>query len=186
MVDETVSSQNETTTNLSLLRLQEELKAIKADRDYQLFEKGEIVARANGFAKERDELRDALGHLVLERDRLKSNENRLLHQEQAAIRRAEEAEIRIAKAEKEIIRLEEIIANIPPSDPIIVLQTFVSEKVNGIISWARNQVPVDSPLRVALSKSLVTAQQTIAVTKPKIIELINRAKEEIQSRVNKE
>ena len=186
MADETVSSQNETTTNLNLLRLQEELKAIKADRDYQLFEKGEIVARANVFAKERDELRDTLGHLVLERDRLMANQNRLVSQEQDATRRAEEAELRIAKAEKEISRLEEIIANIPPSDPIIVLQTFISEKVNGIISWGRNHIPADSPLRVALSKSYETAQQAIAVTKPRITELINRAKDEIHSRINKE
>ena len=186
MVDETVSSQNETTTNLSLLRLQEELKAIKADRDYQLFEKGEIVTRANAFAKERDELRDALGHIVLERDRLIANQNRLVSQEQDAVRRLEETEIRLAKAEKEILRLGEIIANIPPSDPIIVLQTFVSEKMNGIMSWGRSQIPSDSPLRVALSKSYETAQQTIAVTKPKIMTLINRVKDEIQSRINKE
>lgn len=114
MVDETLSSQSETITNLNLLRLQEEVKAIKADRDCQLFEKGEIVARANVFAKERDELRDALEQLKLEQDRLVTNQNRLISQEQNATRRAEEAEIRIRKAEKEILRLEEIIANIPP------------------------------------------------------------------------
>lgn len=186
MVDEPVSSQNETIRNLNLLRLQEELKAIKADRDYQLFEKGEIVSRANVFAKERDELRDTLGHLVLERDRLLANQNRLSSQEQDATRRAEKAETRIAKAEKEITRLEEIIANIPPSDPIIVLQTFVSGKVNGIISWGRNHIPEDSPLRVAFSKSYETALQIVAVTKPKIIDLINRAKDEIHSWMNKE
>lgn len=186
MVDETLSSQSETITNLNLLRLQEEVKAIKADRDCQLFEKGEIVARANAFAKERDELRDALEQLKLEQDRLVTNQNRLISQEQNATRRAEEAEIRIRKAEKEILRLEEIIANIPPSDPIIVLQTFVADKVSRIIGWGRNRIPADSPLRVAFSKSLETAQQAAAVAKPKIIDLMNRAKDEIQSRMNKE
>ena len=70
MADESVSPIEETVSRDEFLNLQEQLKATKAERDRQAFEKAEIVSRANGFARERDELRDRLEAVTAERDRL--------------------------------------------------------------------------------------------------------------------
>ena len=60
MSEETSSQPEDTVSRSELTNLQEQLKATRMERDRQIFEKSEIVAKANAYAKERDDLRDSL------------------------------------------------------------------------------------------------------------------------------
>ncbi len=70
MSEETSSQPEDTVSRSELTNLQEQLKATRMERDRQIFEKSEIVAKANAYAKERDDVRDSLAAMTAERDRL--------------------------------------------------------------------------------------------------------------------
>ncbi len=64
MAEESIFPNEETVSHEEFLNLQEQLKTARAERDRQAFEKAEIVSRANGFARERDDLRDRLAAMA--------------------------------------------------------------------------------------------------------------------------
>lgn len=169
MSDETVPPQPEDAFGRAEIEsLQEQLKAAKAERDRQIFEKTEIVAKANACAKERDDLKEQLASVLSERDKMIgdvvadhdkivadiSSQRDALAKEKAAVeaslqdatRRAEEAERRAAEAAAEIQRLRGVIAAGPSSDPLELLLAVLAEKTKAAVAWLRARIPADSPL----------------------------------------
>lgn len=63
MSDDAVSQPEDTVARAELSSLQEQLKATRVERDRQTFEKSEIVAKANAYAKERDDARARLSEV---------------------------------------------------------------------------------------------------------------------------
>jgi hypothetical protein len=146
MAEESVSPNEETVSREEFLNLQEQLKTARAERDRQAFEKAEIVSRANGFARERDELRERLDAMTTERDRLASEKSAEADRAASADRRADETGRRLAEIEAEAVRLRQTLADAPSNDPAQMLLALLGDKGRAAVSWARGQIPAESPL----------------------------------------
>jgi hypothetical protein len=186
MSDESAAQPEDVVSRAEFENLQEALRAAKADRDRQAFEKAEIVAKANGYAKERDEAKAELASVLTERDQmigdvvadhekviadLTSERDRLLQERNAAAslvqsltRRADEANQRADAAAADIARLRQQIADTPSADPLQVLLTFVSEKTKAAVAWVRAKIPADSPALPYFDKTIETVTRVGCVT----------------------
>ncbi|MFO1124434.1 MAG: hypothetical protein U1E25_03440 [Methylocystis sp.] len=196
MSDET-SSQPEDTVSRSLLNnLQEQLKSTRMERDRQIFEKSEIVAKANAYAKERDDLRDSLSAMTAERDRLAAEKAEASAKALQVSAQLEAADRRADEAAAEIARLRHAIATAPSSDPAIVLWNLVSQQTTKGVAWARGKIPADSPALPWFDKTVAVVTQIgcmavkaadafIRWAIPKAIELFNRGKAELEGRMEK-
>lgn len=196
MSDET-SSQPEDTVSRSLLNnLQEQLKATRMERDRQIFEKSEIVAKANAYAKERDDLRDSLAAMTAERDRLAGEKAEVSAKILQASTQLEAANRSADDAASEIARLRHVIATAPSSEPAVVLWNLVSQQTRNGVAWARGRIPADSPALPWFDQTVAVVTQIgcIAVkasdafirwATPKAIELLNRGRAELEARMEK-
>jgi hypothetical protein len=186
MSDESAAQPEDVVSRAEYENLQEQLRAAKAERDRQAFEKAEIVAKANAYAKERDDAKTELASVLTERDRvigdvvadhekviadLTSERDRLLQERNAATslvqsltRRADEANQRADAAAEEIARLRQQIADTPSADPVEVLVTLVSEKTKAGVAWARAKIPADSPALPYFDKTVETVTRVGCVT----------------------
>ena len=192
-----ISSQPEDTVSRAVLNnLQEQLKATRMERDRQIFEKSEIVAKANAYAKERDDLRDSLAAMTAERDRLAGEKAATAAQAAQTAKQLEAANRRSDESEAEVVRLRHAIATAPSSDPAIVLWNMVSQQTKYGVAWARSKIPADSPALPWFDKTVaVVIQIGCAAVKaadafirwaiPKAIELFNRGKAELEARTEK-
>ncbi len=190
-MSEDTSSQAEETVSRSVLNnLQEQLKATRMERDRQIFEKSEIVAKANAYAKERDDLRDSLVAMTAERDRLAGEKAEASAKALQASAQLEAANRRADEAAAEIVRLRNAIATAPSSDPAVVLWDLVSQQTKKGLAWVRGKIPADSPALPWFDKTVAVVTQIgcIAVKAadafirwavPKAIELFNRGKAEL-------
>lgn len=186
MSDESAAQPEDVVSRAEYENLQEQLRAAKAERDRQAFEKAEIVAKANVFAKERDDAKAELASVLSERDRvigdvvadhekviadLTSERDRLLQERNAATslvqaltRRADEANQRADAAAAEVARLRQQIAETPSADPLDVLVTVASEKTKAGVAWARGKIPADSPALPYFDKTVETVTKVGCVT----------------------
>lgn len=196
MADESVSPIEETVSRDEFLNLQQQLKATKAERDRQAFEKAEIVSRANGFARERDELRDRLEAVTAERDRLVAGKAADEDSAASAEQRAAEAGRRLAEAEAEVARLRQALAAAPSNDPGQMLCALLCERTQSAVAWTRAQIPAESPLLPYFDKTVATvttvgcqalrlSKEAYVWAKPHALALFARAKQELQSRMEK-
>lgn len=178
MSDETVSQPEDSVSRAELEALQEQIKAARAERDRQIFEKSEIVSKANAFAQERDQLKEQLASVLSERDQIigdvvadhdkivadiTSERDRLAQEKaslsalfQDATRRADEASRRADEAGAEIARLRAAVAAAPSADPVDVLLKAAAEKTAAAVAWARAKIPADSPLLPYFDKTVAT------------------------------
>lgn len=176
MSDESVAQPEETVSRAEFENLQEQLRAVKAERDRQGFEKAEVVAKANAYAKERDDLKTELASVLSARDQtigdivadhekiaadLTSERDRLLQERNAATalvqsltRRADDANQRAEAAAEEMARLRQQIADLSSPDPLEVLWTFASEKTRAAVAWVRGKIPADSPVLPYFDKTV--------------------------------
>jgi hypothetical protein len=196
-MSEDTSSQPEDPVSRALVNnLQEQLKATRMERDRQIFEKSEIVAKANAYAKERDDLRDSLAAMTAERDRLAAEKAEASAQALQASAKIEAAARRADESEAEVVRLRHAIATAPSSDPGVVLWNLVSQQTRNAVAWARSKIPADSPALPWYDKTVDVATQIgcVAVKAadafvrwavPKAIELFNRGKAELEARMEK-
>lgn len=196
-MSEDTSSQPEDPVSRALVNnLQEQLKATRMERDRQIFEKSEIVAKANAYAKERDDLRDSLAAMTAERDRLAAEKAEVSTQALQASAQIEAAARRADESEAEVVRLRHAIATAPSSDPGVVLWNLVSQQTRNGVAWVRSKIPADSPALPWYDKTVdVVTQIGCVVVKaadafirwavPKAIELFNRGKAELEARMEK-
>ncbi|MBI1980022.1 MAG: hypothetical protein HYS63_00335 [Methylocystis sp.] len=192
-----ISSQPEDTVSRSLLNnLQEQLKATRMERDRQIFEKSEIVAKANAYAKERDDLRDSLAAMTAERDRLAGEKADVSAKALLTSTQLDAANRRADEAAAEVVRLRHAIAAAPSSDPGVVLWNLASQQTKNGVAWARGKIPADSPALPWFDKTVAVVTQVgcIAVkaadafirwAAPKAIDLFNRGKAELEARMAK-
>lgn len=185
MAEESVSPNEETVSRDEFLNMQEQLKIARAERDRQAFEKAEIVSRANGFARERDDLRDRLAAMTAERDRLATEKTAEVDRASSAERRAEETARRLTETEVDVARLRQALAELPSNDPAQVLLAVLRDKSQSAISWARAQIPAESPLLWFFDKSIeaatIVGKRAISFSsevylwaKPRFIEFLQR------------
>ena len=106
--------------------LREQIKAVTAERDRHLFEKSEIVEKANAISRDRDELRQHLAAATTERDRLASEAS-------SASRAAESAD--------EIARLRRAVESSPSADPAELLWTLAAQKTKEGVAFLRSRFP---------------------------------------------
>jgi hypothetical protein len=183
--------------------LQEELRLARADRDRQAFEKGEIVTRANSFARDRDEMANKLAIANAERDRLATENNAIAARAAAAETRAGALSDRVAAAEAEnaglraeIVGLRAEIASAPPKQPLELLWLVISEETRAAVVWIRSGIPADSPILPWYDKTIETvtrigceairlAKAFFLWAKPHAIELFRRGKAELETRLGK-
>lgn len=192
-----ISSQAEDTVSRSVLNnLQEQLKATRMERDRQIFEKSEIVAKANAYAKERDDLRDSLAAMTAERDRLAGEKADALTKALQTSAQLDTANRRADEAAAEVVRLRHAIATAPSSDPRVVLWNLVSQQTKDGVAWLRGKIPADSPALPWFDKTVAVVTQVgcIAVKAadafirwavPRAIELFNRGRAEFEARMAK-
>ena len=185
MVDEISSHPTEASANLKMMVMQEELKALKADRDRQIFEKGEIVQKANSFAKERDDLREQLVTANEKIDQLICEQSSILDGTQQSTHRAEIAEARLRAAEAELLRLKEIIEHAPPTDPAEQLKRLAIEKTSAAVEFLRKTLPENSTLRIFAVQSLKKSADALMAVKPQVIDYVNRGRRQLEERLNK-
>ncbi|MGJ0397229.1 MAG: hypothetical protein ACR65U_13480 [Methylocystis sp.] len=196
MSEETLSQPEDPVSRALVNNLQEQLKATRMERDRQIFEKSEIVAKANAYAKERDDLRDSLAAMTAERDRLAAEKAEASAQALQASAKIEAAARRADESEAEVVRLRHAIATAPSSDPGVVLWNLVSQQTRNAVAWARSKIPADSPALPWYDKTVdvVTQIGCVAVKAadafmrwavPKAIELFNRGKAELEARMEK-
>lgn len=186
MSDESVAQPEDAVSRAEFENLQEQLRAAKAERDRQSFEKAEVVAKANAFAKERDDVKTELASVLANRDQvigdivadhekiaadLTSERDRLLQERNAATslvqsltRRADEANQRADSAAEEIARLRQQIADLSSPDPVDVLWTFASEKTRAAVAWVRAKIPADSPALPYFDKTVDTVTRIGCMT----------------------
>lgn len=196
MSEETSSQPEDTVSRSELTNLQEQLKATRMERDRQIFEKSEIVAKANAYAKERDDLRDSLAAMTAERDRLAAEKAEASTKALETSRQLEAASRRADEAAAEVARLRHAIETAPSSDPAVVLWNLAAEKTKQGVAWVRSKIPADSPALPWFDKTIAVVTQIgcIAVKAadafirwavPKAIELFNRGKAELDARMEK-
>jgi len=70
MSDESLQQPEDAVSRAELENIQEQLRILRAERDRQNFEKAEIVAKANAYAKERDQAKEELASVLSERDQM--------------------------------------------------------------------------------------------------------------------
>jgi uncharacterized protein (DUF3084 family) len=200
MSDESVSQPEEHVSRAEYENLQEQLKTAKAERDRESFEKSEIVARANAFAKERDDLKEQLASVLSERDQvigdvvaghdktvadLTSERDRIANEKAAVAASLQEMTRRANDAAAEIARLRKIVEATPPTDLVAVLLALIAEKTTAAVAWVRSKIPADSPILPWFDKAvrLVTeigcatvklTREFLAWATPKAIELSKR------------
>ncbi len=196
MSEDTPSQPEETVSRAVVNNLQEQLKTTRMERDRQIFEKSEIVAKANAYAKERDDLRDSLAAMTAERDRLAAEKAAASAQALQASKQVEAANRRIDESESEVVRLRHAIAIAPSSDPAVVLWNLVSQQTTNLLAWVRGKIPVDSPALPWFDKTvdvvtqigcvaLKAADAFIRWVVPRAIELLNRGRAELEARMEK-
>lgn len=196
MSDEIRTQSEDTVSRVELNNLQEQLKATRLERDRQIFEKSEIVAKANAYAKERDDLRESLTAATAERDRLAAEKATAATKALEAQRDAEAASRRAEDALAEVARLRNALAAVPTTDPIAVLWAYAQEKTKAGVAWARGRIPPDSPALPWFDKTIEVVTQIgcmaikaadafIRWAVPKAIELFNRGKAELEARMEK-
>lgn len=178
MSDETVPQPEDTVARAEFESLLEQLKAAQAERDRQIREKTEIVAKANACAKERDDAKEELASVLSERDQvigdvvadhdkivadLTSERDRLAKENAAAAaalqdatRRADDA-VRLGReAAAEIARLRQALEAAPSPDPVDVIWKLVSGKTSAAVAWVRAKIPADSPVLPYFDKTIET------------------------------
>ncbi len=196
MSDEAVLQPEDTVSRAEFNNLQEQLKATRVERDHEKFEKSEIVAKANAYAKERDELRARVNDAVAERDRLANEKAEASGKLGDAERRAQEAHRRADEALAETARLRHAIETAPSSDPVDVIWTLATQKAKAAHDWTRAKIPADSPALSWFDKGVALSLQVgctavkmadafIRWATPKSIELFNRGKAELATRLEK-
>lgn len=178
MSDESIAQPDDNVSRAELESIQEQLRAIRAERDRQNFEKAEIVSKANAYAKERDDLKAELASVLSARDQmigdvvaehekkiadLTSERDRLAQEKAAATslvqnmtRLADDATRRADEAGEEIARLRAVIANTPKDDPFALLWALASEKTKAGVAWVRSKIPADSPILPWFDKTVET------------------------------
>ncbi|MBM3578037.1 MAG: hypothetical protein FJX40_10330 [Alphaproteobacteria bacterium] len=190
------TSSEDTVSRAELNNLQEQLKAIRMERDRQIFEKSEIVAKANAYAKERDDLRDSLAAMTAERDGLVAEKAEATNKTLEASRQVDAANRRADEAAAEITRLRHVIATAPSSDPAIVLWNLVQQKTKEGVAWTRAKIPADSPALPWFDKTIAIVTQIgcfaikatdafIRWATPRAIELFHKGKAELEARLAK-
>lgn len=196
MSDEIRTQSEDMVSRIELNNLQEQLKTTRLERDRQIFEKSEIVAKANAYAKERDDLRESLTAANAERDQLAGEKAAAAAKAQEAQREAETANRRAEDALAEVARLRQALATAPSTDPVTVLWAYAQEKTKAGVAWARGKIPADSPALPWFDKTIEVATQIGCMTikaadafirwaVPKAIELFNRGKAELEARMEK-
>jgi hypothetical protein len=206
MSDETVSQPEDNLSRAEFDNLQVQLKAARAERDRQIFEKTEIVTKANAYAKERDDLKEQLASVLSERDKvigdvvaehdkivadITSQRDQLAREKAGAEASVKEAARRAEEAAAEIARLRRALDAKPPTDLSGVLLAILAEKTRAAVAWVRSKIPADSPALPYFDKTVetVTKLGCMAVkltneayvwAKPRAIELykLGRAKVE--------
>lgn len=178
MSDETVSQTEDSVSRAEYETLLEQLKAAKADRDQQSFEKSQIVAKANDYAKERDALKEELASVLSERDQvigdvvaehdktvadLTSQRDQLAREKSAveaslqdATRRAEDAGRQFVASTLEIQRLREALDAKPSTDPLELLIEVLGDRTKLAVAWVRGKIPADSPILPWFDKAVET------------------------------
>ncbi len=156
MSDEAVAQPEDNVLRADVASLQEQLKSARAERDRQIFEKSEIVAKANVFAQERDDLKGKLAAAVADRDRLAEAARLDLEKIAEANRRADAAARRADEAAAEIQRLRQIIDTAPSNEPLELLWTLAADKTRAGVAWARAKIPSDSPALPWFDKTVET------------------------------
>ena len=190
------TSSEDTVSRAELNNLQEQLKAIRMERDRQLFEKSEIVAKANAYAKERDDLRDSLAAMTAERDRFVAEKAEASNKTLEASRQVEAANRRAEEAAAEVTRLRHAIASAPSSDPAVVLWNLVQQKTTEGVAWIRGKIPADSAALPWFDKTIAIVTQVgcfavkatdafIRWATPRAIELFHKGKAELEARLAK-
>jgi hypothetical protein len=194
---------SEVISRAEYVSLQEELRTVRAERDRQAFEKGEIVTRANSFARDRDDMANKLAIATAERDRLAAENNAAVARAAAAETHAGETADRLAAAEAEIgglraeiVGLRAEIASAPPKQPLELLLLVIKEETRAAVGWVRARIPADSPILPWYDKAIETtvrigcesirlAKEFYVWAKPHAIDLVNRGKAELEARLGK-
>lgn len=178
MTDESVSQPEGSVSRDDYDNLLEQLKVIKTERDQQNSEKAQIVARANEYAKERDDLKQQLASVLSERDKVigdvvadhekrvadvASQRDQLAHEKAAleaslqdATRRAEEANRQFVASSLEIQRLRDTLDATPKTDPLDLLLAVLADRTKQGVAWARGKIPADSPILPYFDKTVET------------------------------
>jgi uncharacterized coiled-coil DUF342 family protein len=178
MSDESLQQPEDAVSRAELENIQEQLRILRAERDRQNFEKAEIVAKANAYAKERDQAKEELASVLSERDQmigdvvadhekkiadLISERDRLAQEKasatslvQSTTRLADEAKHRADEAAEEIVRLRAIIDNAPKQDPVALLLALATEKTKALVAWVRGKIPADSAILPWFDKTVET------------------------------
>jgi uncharacterized coiled-coil DUF342 family protein len=178
MSDESLQQPEDAVSRAELENIQEQLRILRAERDRQNFEKAEIVAKANAYAKERDQAKEELASVLSERDQmigdvvadhekkiadLISERDRLAQEKasatslvQSMTRLADDAKRRADEAAGEIVRLRAIIDNTPKQDPVALLLALATEKTKALVAWVRGKIPADSPILPWFDKTVET------------------------------
>lgn len=178
MSDESLQQPEEAVSRAELENMQEQLRILRSERDRQNFEKAEIVAKANAYAKERDQAKEELASVLSERDQmigdvvadhekkiadLASERDRLAQEKASATslvqnmtRLADEAKRRADAADEEIARLRTMIDNAPKQDPVALLVALATEKTRAAVAWVRGKIPADSPILPWFDKAVET------------------------------
>jgi hypothetical protein len=196
MTEDTVSQAEDTVSRAEYANLQEQLKVAKAERDRQIFEKSEIVTKANAYAKERDDLRESLAAAIAERDRYAAERAELAGKAQDAARQAADAARRAEEAAAEIARLQHVIDTAPSNDPTDVILKLARDKTNALVVWVRGKIPPDSPMAKHYDAAVETTAQiggaavTIVselykIVAPEAVKLVNWGKRELEARTAK-
>lgn len=178
MSDETVSQPEGSVSRDDYENLLEQLKAVKTERDQQNSERAQIVAKANEYAKERDDLKEQLASVLSERDQMigdvvadhekrtadvASQRDQLAHEKAAleaslqdANRRAEEANRQFVASSMEIQRLREALDASPKTDPLDLLLVVLADRTKQAVAWVRGKIPADSPILPYFDKTVET------------------------------
>jgi uncharacterized coiled-coil DUF342 family protein len=178
MSDESLQQPEDAVSRAELENIQEQLRILRAERDRQNFEKAEIVAKANAYAKERDQAKEELASVLSERDQmigdvvadhekkiadLISERDRLAQEKasatslvQSMTRLADDAKRRADEAAGEIVRLRAIIDNTPKQDPVALLLALATEKTKALVAWVRGKIPADSAILPWFDKTVET------------------------------
>jgi chromosome segregation ATPase len=206
MSDETVSQPEDNVSRSEFDSVQEQLKAARAERDRQIFEKTEIVAKANTYAQERDEVKAQLASVLAERDKiigdvvadhdkivadLNVERDRLTQEKASAEGALKEATRRAVDASAEIDQLRKELEAKPPTDLSGTLLAILSEKTKASLAWVRSKIPADSPVLPYFDKTVeaVTKLGCMAVTltkqfivwaTPRAIELYKLGKAKVE------
>ncbi len=187
--DDTAFSADDGATRAEVVGLQEQLKAVTAERDRNVYEKSEIIAKANAFSKERDDLRERLAVVVAERECLAT-------EKAAALRQGEEAGRQADAAAVEIARLGRMIETAPSMDPAVLLWELVSRRTSAAVAWVRAKIPEGHPALPWFDRTvetvtkvgciaIKTADSFVRWAIPKIVELGKRLMREVETRLAK-